>query len=83
MVFPAPRKTHSDGGVELPQSAQRPEIVGTIVEIGEDVPAGKLSVGDVVLFPQFAGVRIELEDENGEEQEVLIMDYVNIVAKVD
>lgn len=81
----------SDGGIALPEEAQRVEISGVVVGVGEEVPTtndngdpiSRLKEGDRVIFAQHAGTEITLEDDKGEEIVVLIMSYKNAQALIE
>jgi len=84
VVYPAPRKEVSEGGVLLPQDVQRPEIYGQLMWIGPEVPAEwPAREGDVVVFPQYAGTEIVLKDKEGEDVRFLVMDYEQLIGVLD
>lgn len=51
------RKTMSDGGLALPQSAVSPNTEGTVTSVGNRVES--VEVGWIVGFPSHLGTRLE------------------------
>lgn len=82
VVYPSPKKEKSEGGVYLPDDARRPEITGTVLEVGPEVGGG-ISPGDKVVFPQYAGVEVRLQDKDNEEHVILIMPYKQVKAVIE
>jgi co-chaperonin GroES (HSP10) len=82
-VIVAPAKPKDQiGGIIIPEDAQRPQIYGRIVSRGAAVPE-TYGVGDIVLFSQYAGLELELEDVPGVAPEkVLVVPYKQLLAKV-
>ena len=86
VIYPKPKEEVTKGGVHIPLDAQKFQIVGIVVAVGPDVPTegpSGLKEGDTVVFPQYHGTEVTLEDEHGEEQRVLIMDYDGVIAKIE
>jgi chaperonin GroES len=63
----------TQGGIWLPPVAQTKTQIGTIIEVGES----KLQIGQEVVYDKFAGVLINID----EEEHVLILD-VDVLAIV-
>ncbi len=82
-ILTNPVKEVSEGGIHLPPEAQKKETTGIVLVIGDEVPRDKVEEGDKVVFPQYAGTEIELEDDEGDKATILFMDYTNIVAVVE
>lgn len=81
VIWPAPKKEWSDGGIKLPDDAQRPEIHGVLMFIGPKVPKNwGAKEGDHVVYPQHAGTEIILQDEDGEDVKLLVMHYEQIIG---
>lgn len=79
-------RLHEDeriGSLLLPPSAQRSKVLGTIIAIGgdeeedDDSSFYPLAVGDVVLFGQNSGIRVEVDRVS-----VLILRTSEILTKV-
>ena len=51
----------SDGGIIIPESAQRPSTTATVISHGEECT--KVRDGIKILIPQNAGTEIEMLDE--------------------
>lgn len=84
IVVPKEKKEKSDGGIIIPEDAQRPEITGVLLEVGDEVPKDKGYVEQArVVFPQFAGVSIVLDDDEGKEIELLVMPFDRLVAVIE
>lgn len=50
----------SRGGIIIPDAAQRPSQVATVMEVGEEV--NKIEVGDRVLVSRYAGSDVQIDD---------------------
>ncbi len=55
-------KDMTDGGIIIPESAQRPSNTATVISFGEECT--KVRVGMKVLIPQNIGVEIEMLSES-------------------
>ena len=64
------------GGIILPESEQEKQNTGTVVSISSDNELG-LSVGDIVLFGNYAGSEIKVEGKD-----ILILKSDELIAKV-
>lgn len=53
----------SKGGIILPEATRNPPAVGTVLAIGPEVDAEFFRIGSTVLFQQFAGAEVELNNE--------------------
>lgn len=82
VIIPAPRQDVSDGGILLPEDAQRLPKHGKIFATGPDVP-DTIQVGQTVLFGQYAGHELELDDGVNPVLTVLIMDYTSLDARIE
>lgn len=60
VVLPLERELESMG-ISLPETEQEKQVLGIVVLVGPDVKATK--VGEVVLFGQYAGLEIEIDDK--------------------
>jgi len=57
-------ESKSKGGIILPDTAKEKPRRGKVVEVGTDEElAGKIKVGDTVVYAKFSGDEIELEDK--------------------
>ncbi len=54
-------KDMTEGGIIIPESAQRPSNTATVISLGEECT--KVRVGMKVLIPQNIGVEIEMLDQ--------------------
>jgi co-chaperonin GroES (HSP10) len=50
VILPDPKKTVSEGGLFIPEKAQKEEGRGTIVAISPDIEPNGLTVGDIVVY---------------------------------
>jgi chaperonin GroES len=57
LVDPMPDESVTPGGIFIPDVAQKKPTKGTVLAIGPDVKGA--AIGDLVLYPQFAGHDIE------------------------
>lgn len=55
-------KTHTDSGMELPDSAQKDVVTGTVISVGDKVTVVK--EGDRVAFQRTAGVTVDVDGED-------------------
>ena|SRR3990172_7285361 len=83
--------TETKGGLALPDTSHQKPMRGYILETGEgylDTESGRIqplnvAKGDEVIFNRYAGVEIELEDENAYEcKYAVVMREVDIIAVV-
>lgn len=83
VVAPTLPKDKTPGGILIPDDAKRPTLHGKIVEIGPGVPE-EYRIGDTVLFSQYAGLELDLEDVEGcgDNLKILVIPYKQIIAKV-
>lgn len=70
-------------GIVLPESAQEKPQYAEIVAISSDIEndekkAGSLNVGDKVIYSQYSGTEVKLEDK-----EYIVVKYIDILAVVD
>jgi chaperonin GroES len=55
-------QTVTPSGLVIPDTAKEKPQRGRVVAIGNDVEEGTVAVGDVVLFAQYTGTEIRLDD---------------------
>jgi chaperonin GroES len=82
LVKPSESEAKSSGGIILPDSAQKRPQEGKVIAVGdgktldsgetEPVP---VKVGDIVVYPEYGGTEIKIEDE-----EYLLIDADSILA---
>ncbi|MCI7238115.1 MAG: co-chaperone GroES [Anaerococcus sp.] len=70
-------------GIVLPESAQEKPQYAEIVAVSSDIEndekkAGSLHVGDKVIYSQYSGTEVKLEDK-----EYIVVKYTDILAVVD
>ena len=77
------------GGIVLPDSAKREEQKGVVISVGpgkmlDDGTRVVISVrpGDTVLFPKFAGMPIERDEEQGKGENRLVLREAEIIGVV-
>lgn len=88
IVVPKEKKEKSDGGIIIPEDAQRPEITGVLLEVGDEVPkkadgTNRFEEKAKVVFPQYTGTELELEDDEGNKITLLVMPYDRVVAVIE
>lgn len=83
VVLPA-SKEDKIGSIIIPDSVHKKnQIYGRIIAKGPEVPPDYV-VGDIILFAQYAGVEVEMEDVEGMDDvlTVLVMPFKQIQAKI-
>ena len=82
LVKPLDSEATSSGGIILPDSAQKRPQEGKVVAVGGgklldsgEVQAVPVAVGDIVVYPEYGGTEIKLEDED-----YLLIDSDSILA---
>lgn len=86
VIIPKQKMEVTEGGIVLPPEAQRPEITGILLAIGEETSEdfkAKAKEGATVVFPQFAGVSFKFEDDEGKQIDLLIMPFDRLVAVLE
>lgn len=74
-------KTMSDGGIHLAPSAQQKPLTGIILDVAANCEVLKAeNVGTKVMFPKFAGAELELENEEGKLEKLLILKETELVG---
>ncbi len=63
-------------GIIIPESAKIKEKTGTVAGLS-NIENPEITVGDRVLFKEFAGTEVEFEDKN-----YLVIPYADILGKV-
>lgn len=64
-------------GLVIPDTAKSKQQRGTVVAVGDDEDLIKVSVGDIVLFPQYSGSELRLDGDD-----YLILDATELLAVV-
>ena len=82
LVKPLESETTSSGGIILPDSAKKRPQEGEVVAVGEGkmLDSGEMepvpvAVGDIVVYPEYGGTEIKLDDED-----YLLIDSDSILA---
>lgn len=82
LVKPSESEAKSSGGIILPDSAQKRPQEGKVIAVGEGrtLDSGKVEpvpvkVGDIVIYPEYGGTEIKVDDE-----EYLLIDSDSILA---
>jgi chaperonin GroES len=63
LVKPVEQEEKTVSGIVLPQTAKEQPQTAKVVAVGE-MENGTVSKGDVVLYAQYSGTEIKLDDEN-------------------
>lgn len=63
LVKPIVAEEKTAGGIYIPDSAQEKKQEGTVVAVATDIKDCSLAVGDVVLYENFAGTEIKINDQ--------------------
>lgn len=66
-----------DGRIHIPDNAQKPKSVGTVIAIDEFVTT--IKVDDRIIFPTFSGNVVEVADR----QEVIFIDEEDVLATLE
>ena len=82
LVKPLKSEAKSSGGILLPDTAQKRPQEGKVVAVGEgkvldngQVEAIPVKVGDIVIYPEYGGTEVKLDDE-----EYLLIDSDSLLA---
>lgn len=72
----------TQSGIVLPESAQEKPVYAEVVAISEDIlndekKKSSLSVGDKVIYSQYAGTEVKLDDTD-----YIVVKYIDILAVV-
>lgn len=72
----------TQSGIVLPESAQEKPVYAEVVAISDDIlndekKKSSLSVGDKVIYSQYSGTEVKLEDTD-----YIVIKYVDILAVV-
>ncbi|MDP7069621.1 MAG: co-chaperone GroES [Candidatus Peribacteraceae bacterium] len=87
-VVPDTREEATASGIIIPDTASdKKSSIGTVYAVGQGkdkdgVDATVYSVGDRVVFGQYAGEEIELKDEDGRTVEVKFLSADSIRSKI-
>ncbi len=77
LVKPTQAEEKTAGGIYIPDSAQEKKQEGTVVAVATDLKDSSLAVGDVVVYENFAGTEIKIND-----QKHILLKAEEILAKV-
>lgn len=77
LVKPTQAEEKTAGGIYIPDSAQEKKQEGTVVAVAIDIKDCSLAVGDVVLYENFAGTEIKIND-----QKHILLKAEEILAKI-
>lgn len=72
-----PREEVSEGGVFIPDVAQRPSRTGEVLAVGEEV-AATVTPGDVVVYGAYAGTELTVGEET-----YLLLDERDVLAVLE
>jgi len=65
-------------GIIIPDTAQEKTQIGTVLAVGDDKEAIKVSVGQKVMYDKYAGTQVKIDAE-----EHLILKMTDIIAVVE
>jgi co-chaperonin GroES (HSP10) len=77
VILPDPKKTETEGGLIIPDKAQRDEGRGTVVKVSPDIPNPGLVEGDRVMYTM--GRVFPLEQEGHLYH---VISYEEIILKI-
>ncbi len=77
LVKPTMAEEKTAGGIYIPDSAQEKKQEGTVVAVATDLKDSSLAVGDVIVYENFAGTEIKIND-----QKHILLKAEEILAKV-
>ena len=72
-----------DSKIVRPQSSTKYEVTGTVVAVGDKVENPKVVPGVRVVFPMYAGVELQLEDDEGKSITILAIEEKQIVGTIE
>lgn len=87
-VIPDTRDDVTASGIIIPDTASdKKSSIGTVYAVGkgkdkDGIDASVYSIGDRVVYGQYAGEEIELKDENGKNVEVKFLSADSIRSKI-
>jgi chaperonin GroES len=68
----------TSGGIIIPDTAQEKTQQGTVVAIGDDKEAIKVSVGQKIMYDKYAGTQVKIDGV-----EHLILKMADVIAVVE
>lgn len=77
LVKPTLAEEKTAGGIYIPESAQEKKQEGIVVAVATDLKDCSLAVGDVVVYENFAGTEIKIND-----QKHILLKGEDVLAKV-
>lgn len=78
LVRPVEESSRTIGGIYIPDTAKEKPQRGEVVAIGDEEEEIKVKVGQLVLFPKYAGTDIKLEGVDH-----IIMEADDILALIE
>ncbi|MDR2855075.1 MAG: co-chaperone GroES [Methanomicrobiales archaeon] len=80
LIKPYKQEEMTKGGIYIPESAKEKKKQGTVIAAGtfKDGKELPLKAGDVIIYGGYSQEEVEFEKEN-----YIIVEFKNIVAKVD
>jgi chaperonin GroES len=77
LVKEKPAETKTPGGIIIPDMAKDRSETGTIVMLGDDMPAKarNLKVGTKIMYDKYAGAKIKVDDD-----EYVIMKFADVLC---
>jgi chaperonin GroES len=77
LVKEKPAETKTPGGIIIPEIAKDRSETGTIVMLGDDMPAKarNLKVGTKIMYDKYAGAKIKVDDD-----EYVIMKFADVLC---
>ena len=71
LIKQLPAKEVTKGGIIIPDTAKEKSLTAEVIAVGPK--AVQTEVGDTVVFNEMAGKPVKFEDDNGVEQNLLII----------
>ena len=78
LLEPVQKEDKTEGGILIPQDAQKDVNMAMVVKVGDRVNAEDVRKGDTVIFQRFGGYEVEVDGKK-----YLIMKAKEILARVD
>lgn len=72
-----------DGKVVRPETSAKYEVTGTVVAVGDKVTNPAVVPGIRVVYPMYAGVELQLEDDEGKSITILAIEEKQIVGTIE
>lgn len=80
LVSPTQQEKKTASGIFIPDTVSENPTTGTVVDVGTGTPDEpiKVKIGDNIMFGKHAGTEINITDENGNAQSLLLMNMKDV-----